>query len=82
MPYLHNVPSCIYGLTKLTNLDISDNNISSLPIEIGNLASLEVLNVDANFLTTYPDSISRLSQLYPNITNASGYLHFPHHLAR
>ncbi|XP_018414869.1 PREDICTED: E3 ubiquitin-protein ligase LRSAM1 isoform X2 [Nanorana parkeri] len=56
--------SCqILDLATLKVLDLHDNQISSLPADIGQLTSLRVLNVERNALRALPDSIGDLVQL-------------------
>ncbi|XP_040180274.1 E3 ubiquitin-protein ligase LRSAM1 isoform X2 [Rana temporaria] len=61
----HLVPkSCqLLDLATLKVLDLHDNQISSLPADIGQLTSLRVLNIERNALRTLPDSIGDLVQL-------------------
>ncbi|XP_040298635.1 E3 ubiquitin-protein ligase LRSAM1 isoform X1 [Bufo bufo] len=56
--------SCqILDLAALKVLDLHDNQMSSLPADIGLLKSLQVLNVERNVLRSLPDSIGDLIQL-------------------
>ncbi|KAM5146828.1 E3 ubiquitin-protein ligase LRSAM1 isoform 2-T3 [Mantella aurantiaca] len=56
--------SCqILDLSTLKVLDLHDNQISSLPADIGQLTSLQVLNVERNTLRILPESIGDLIQL-------------------
>ncbi|CAN2391422.1 ubiquitin-dependent endocytosis, partial [Pristimantis euphronides] len=56
--------SChILDLATLKVLDLHDNQITSLPADIGQLKSLRVLNVERNVLRSLPDSIGDLVQL-------------------
>ncbi|XP_068104794.1 E3 ubiquitin-protein ligase LRSAM1 isoform X2 [Hyperolius riggenbachi] len=50
-------------LATLKVLDLHDNQITSLPADIGQLTSLRVLNAERNLLRTLPDSIGDLVQL-------------------
>lgn len=50
-------------LATLKVLDLHDNQIASLPADIGQLKSLRVLNVERNVLRSLPDSIGDLVQL-------------------
>ncbi|XP_077331283.1 E3 ubiquitin-protein ligase LRSAM1 isoform X1 [Lithobates pipiens] len=61
----HLVPKAcqLLDLATLKVLDLHDNQISSLPADIGQLTSLRVLNVERNALRTLPDSIGDLVQL-------------------
>ncbi|KAA8535743.1 hypothetical protein F0562_030755 [Nyssa sinensis] len=53
------------GLSLLTVLDLSDCNMfdGALPSDIGNLSSLEELNLGGNNFVNLPESINRLSRL-------------------
>lgn len=61
----HLVPkSCnLLYLITVKVLDLHDNQLTSLPVDIGQLTSLQVLNVERNLLKTLPDSIGDLAQL-------------------
>lgn len=49
--YLTVLPAEIGSLSKLRNLYLSDNNIHSLPPEIGNVIALDESLLDANAIT-------------------------------
>ena len=49
--------------SKLTYLDLSTNNLRTLPKEIGDLSELETLYLDHNNLRTLPKEIGDLSEL-------------------
>ncbi|CAJ0968509.1 unnamed protein product [Ranitomeya imitator] len=53
----------ILDLATLKVLDLHDNQITSIPADIGQLKSLRVLNVERNVLRSLPDSIGNLIQL-------------------
>ncbi|XP_077140045.1 E3 ubiquitin-protein ligase LRSAM1 isoform X2 [Ranitomeya variabilis] len=53
----------ILDLATLKVLDLHDNQITSIPADIGQLKSLRVLNVERNVLRFLPDSIGNLIQL-------------------
>ncbi|KAM4664860.1 E3 ubiquitin-protein ligase LRSAM1 isoform 2-T2 [Discoglossus pictus] len=56
--------SChLLDLATLKVLDLHDNQITSLPVSIGQLTCLQVLNVERNLLRSLPDSIGDLVQL-------------------
>uniref|UniRef100_A0A8B9FW72 Leucine rich repeat and sterile alpha motif containing 1 n=1 Tax=Amazona collaria TaxID=241587 RepID=A0A8B9FW72_9PSIT len=44
-------------------LDLHDNQLASLPADVGQLASLQVLNLERNLLKCLPQSIGDLAQL-------------------
>ena len=50
-------------LTNLKELNLSGNNFSGLPAEIGQLANLEVLNLANNPLTGLPQELGNLKNL-------------------
>ncbi|KAI8522802.1 hypothetical protein RHMOL_Rhmol13G0024700 [Rhododendron molle] len=53
----------VLGLSWLKDLRMENCNLSSLPNEVGNLISLETLNLGKNKLRTLPDSICNLTRL-------------------
>ncbi|XP_070811604.1 E3 ubiquitin-protein ligase LRSAM1 [Pituophis catenifer annectens] len=56
--------SCsLSNLVTVKVLDLHDNQLTSLPADIGQLTSLQVLNVEKNILKALPDSIGDLAQL-------------------
>ncbi|NXI59505.1 LRSM1 ligase, partial [Chloroceryle aenea] len=56
--------SCsLLSLITLKVLDLHDNQLASLPADIGQLTSLQVLNLERNLLTHLPQSIGDLAQL-------------------
>uniref|UniRef100_A0A803TMT8 RING-type domain-containing protein n=1 Tax=Anolis carolinensis TaxID=28377 RepID=A0A803TMT8_ANOCA len=56
--------SCsLLSLITVKVLDLHDNQMTSLPADIGQLKSLQVLNVEKNLLKVLPDSIGDLAQL-------------------
>lgn len=50
-------------LVKLESLDLSNNDIASVPEEIGNLKNLTELAMDCNSIVSLPSSIGQLSKL-------------------
>ncbi len=50
-------------LTNLKQLDISDNNFTGLPAEVGQLSKLEVLNLSNNPFTGLPNELANLKNL-------------------
>ncbi|XP_072344279.1 E3 ubiquitin-protein ligase LRSAM1 isoform X2 [Scyliorhinus torazame] len=56
--------SCnIQDLSMLKILDLHDNQLTSLPEDMGQLVSLQVLNVEQNHLKSLPNSLATLAQL-------------------
>ncbi|NXX82033.1 LRSM1 ligase, partial [Urocolius indicus] len=56
--------SCsLLSLRTLKVLDLHDNQLASLPADIGQLTSLQVLNLERNSLKCLPQSIGDLAQL-------------------
>ncbi|XP_030062432.1 E3 ubiquitin-protein ligase LRSAM1 [Microcaecilia unicolor] len=56
--------SCqLMDLGTLKVLDLHDNQMTSLPADIGQLTSLQVLNIERNLLSSLPESIGNLIQL-------------------
>ncbi|MDD3144803.1 MAG: leucine-rich repeat domain-containing protein [Candidatus Gracilibacteria bacterium] len=53
----------IFTLNSFNYLDLSDNSLTSIPVEIGNLTNLTVLYLNSNNLTTLPTQIGNLSNL-------------------
>uniref|UniRef100_A0A8C0BXW7 Leucine rich repeat and sterile alpha motif containing 1 n=1 Tax=Buteo japonicus TaxID=224669 RepID=A0A8C0BXW7_9AVES len=56
--------SCsLLSLITVKVLDLHDNQLASLPTDIGQLTSLQVLNLERNLLKCLPQSIGDLAQL-------------------
>ncbi|KAM6297020.1 E3 ubiquitin-protein ligase LRSAM1 [Aegotheles albertisi] len=56
--------SCsLLNLITVKVLDLHDNQLASLPADIGQLTSLQVLNLERNLLKCLPQSIGDLAQL-------------------
>uniref|UniRef100_A0A8C6N752 Uncharacterized protein n=1 Tax=Melopsittacus undulatus TaxID=13146 RepID=A0A8C6N752_MELUD len=63
--------SCsLLSLMTVKVLDLHDNQLASLPADIGQLASLQVLNLERNLLKCLPQSIGDLAQL--QVLNVKG----------
>lgn len=68
---LSNIPRCILGcsgsvvvqLKLLEKLDLSSNNLATVPETISNLPSLNELNLDNNVIVSLPSAIGKLSKL-------------------
>jgi leucine-rich repeat protein SHOC2 len=57
------IPAEIGDLSHLTELDVSDNNLSHAPPEIGSLTNLTELNLAFNALSDLPAEIGHLTNL-------------------
>jgi Leucine-rich repeat (LRR) protein len=53
----------IEDLINVTSINLGNNQISTIPPEIGNLINLTLLNLDSNQLTTLPSEIGNLTKL-------------------
>ncbi|NXD39598.1 LRSM1 ligase, partial [Copsychus sechellarum] len=63
--------SCsLLSLITVKVLDLHDNQLASLPADIGQLTALQVLNLERNLLKSLPQSIGDLAQL--RILNVKG----------
>ncbi|KAL0263889.1 UNVERIFIED_CONTAM: hypothetical protein PYX00_010960 [Menopon gallinae] len=60
---LREVPREVFVATDLQELDLSDNELTTLPGEIRSLSQLQKLDISGNQLTTLPGEIESLSQL-------------------
>ncbi len=57
-------------LSQISNLDLSNNQLTSLPFEISHLAQLTSLDLSNNQLTSFPPEIGQLLQLgFLNLNN-------------
>ena len=52
-----------FNLGKSKHLYLDNNQITTLPPQIGNLANLEILYLDNNQLTTIPPKIGELGRI-------------------
>ncbi len=69
--YLNTLPACIGRLTALFSLDLTCNNFSDLPAEIGQLIYLRKLNLSYNNqLTSLPRELGELVNL--SVLNLGG----------
>jgi internalin A len=57
------VPQTIFRLTNLTQLALSNNQLTTLPPEFGQLTNLTDLDLSENQLTTLPSEIGQLTNL-------------------
>ncbi|KAL0222864.1 hypothetical protein P9112_002254 [Eukaryota sp. TZLM1-RC] len=53
----------LLSLRSLKVMDISNNNLSSLPDDISTLKFLEVLDISSNFFLSYPENLKNLPRL-------------------
>jgi internalin A len=53
----------VSGIKMLKDLDLSENNISQVPNEIGNISNLYFLHLQGNKLTLLPETLSNLKKL-------------------
>uniref|UniRef100_A0A8D2MT81 SAM domain-containing protein n=1 Tax=Zonotrichia albicollis TaxID=44394 RepID=A0A8D2MT81_ZONAL len=70
---LSEVPYGAFATCKVLQkkvLDLHDNQLASLPADIGQLTALQVLNVERNLLKSLPQSIGDLAQL--QVLNVKG----------
>jgi Leucine-rich repeat (LRR) protein len=58
------LPDSIGNLINLQELDLENNQLSSLPDSIGNLINLQSLDLENNQLSSLPDSIGNLINLH------------------
>lgn len=63
--FLSSVPRSVVSTTlnRLEKLDLSSNQLATLPDLICNLQSLEELRLDSNMIVTLPEAIGKLSKL-------------------
>ncbi|XP_015500373.1 E3 ubiquitin-protein ligase LRSAM1 isoform X2 [Parus major] len=70
---LSEVPYGVFATCKVLQkkvLDLHDNQLASLPADIGQLTALQVLNLEKNLLKSLPQSIGDLAQL--QVLNVKG----------
>jgi hypothetical protein len=58
-----SVPQHIFNMTNLTELNLSNNKLTSLSDNIGKLEHLEILYLDRNLLKSLPITITKLTKL-------------------
>jgi Leucine-rich repeat (LRR) protein len=63
--FLSSVPRsiCVKSMTKLEKLDLSHNQLASIPSEISLLVNLNEINLDNNMIVSLPEDIGKLSKL-------------------
>jgi len=60
---LTKIPTEVFNLYNLMDLNLSNNAINILPEEINKLSSLKILNIENNKIHSFPQKINRLTQL-------------------
>jgi Leucine-rich repeat (LRR) protein len=50
-------------LPRLSHLIMDSNQLTALPVDLGQVSTLRVLNVSANLLTTLPENLDSLGSL-------------------
>ncbi|XP_039619250.1 PH domain leucine-rich repeat-containing protein phosphatase 2 isoform X1 [Polypterus senegalus] len=61
--HLGQFPQSLCEILSLTELNLSCNGINQIPVQIGNLQSLQTLYLEGNHLNSLPEELSQLSQL-------------------
>ncbi|KAG5514369.1 hypothetical protein RHGRI_035695 [Rhododendron griersonianum] len=72
----------VLGLSWLKDLRMDNCNLSYLPNEVGNLISLETLDLGKNKLRTLPDSICNLTRLKKLYLSDCDVSHLPNEIGR
>jgi len=73
---LESLPELVGQLTHLTNLVLKGNAIAHLPVSLGRLEKLKLLDVSKNRLTSLPD-MSSLQQLATLNISLNKFVQFP-----
>lgn len=61
---IDKIPYSIFSFAKyLSNLNMKDNLLTSLPLDIGSWSSMVELNLGTNHLISLPDDIYKLQNL-------------------
>ncbi|KAF7120318.1 hypothetical protein RHSIM_Rhsim13G0019500 [Rhododendron simsii] len=74
--------SPVLGLSCLKDLKMKNCNLSCLPNGVGNLISLETLDLSGNNLPTLPDSICDLTRLKDLTLKGCNLLHLPSEIGK
>jgi Leucine-rich repeat (LRR) protein len=78
---LATLPPAFYKLTKLEELNLSDNQLKELSIDISNFAQLHSLDVVGNNMSALPATAARLQlQHFDGARNDPGLSNLPLHL--
>ena len=64
------MPSLFHRLNNLTELIVSHNSLTTLPVEVGLLVNLKAIEAEANCLTTLPAELEKCSKL--EVLNVTG----------
>jgi len=73
---LQEIPEDVFGREKLTKLVLLQNRISVIPPEIGNLTTLQHMDISHNSLVGLPDEIGKLQNLETLLLNGN-FIKFP-----
>jgi Leucine-rich repeat (LRR) protein len=78
---LASLPPAFYKLTKLEELNVSDNQLTELSIDISNFAQLRSLDIAGNSMSALPATAARLQlQHFDGARNDPGLTNVPLHL--
>jgi len=61
---LTSIPSQVYSIPQLRELDLSDNRLRVIPIDLCNLSTLQLLKLDNNWIEDLPAAIGDLPHLH------------------
>lgn len=75
--YLSKFPDELILNKTITYLELSSNNINSLPQNIGNMSQLQYLNLSLNALKKIPSSFSNLNSLTHLYLRSNRFEEFP-----
>ena len=74
---LSAIPSFVFQMRKVENLNLERNQLTELPDELFDLENLRVLNINSNPIKSIPKAILRLSQLEELCCISEGYYELP-----
>ena len=66
---LIEIPTSIGSFKKLMYMDLRGNNLKSIPVEIWELESLEVLNLSSNLITGFPMPLDGMLERIRGVAN-------------